>query len=192
MKYIEIRLSECSIFELLGLMHRDPESNTVVYDAPPIYKTEDDIDDILSQEKPNQIPKMKFDEGRIRSVLPKNIEEPKIEDDKEEIIESIDMIKNWVLDVDVNFEDVKSNVYSTFLTDKMFSHTMSVNGNTDREYIENYINNMRAQEALNYRKYVEKNIPGVNLNITIPIPESLGGGSFNTFLSIGETIFINV
>lgn len=42
--------------------------------------TEDDIDDILSQEKPNQIPKMKFDEGRIRSVLPKNIEDPKIED----------------------------------------------------------------------------------------------------------------
>lgn len=112
--------------------------------------------------------------------------------DKEEIIESIDMIKNWVLDVDVNFEDVKNNVYSTFLTDKMFSYTMSVNGNTDREYIENYINNMRAQEALNYRKYIEKNIPGVNLNITIPIPESLGGGSFNTFLSIGETIFINV
>ena len=42
--------------------------------------TEDDIDDILSQEKPNQIPKMKFDEGRIRSVLPRNIEDPKIED----------------------------------------------------------------------------------------------------------------
>ena len=42
--------------------------------------TEDNIDDILSQEKPNQIPKMKFDEGRIRSVLPKNIEDPKIED----------------------------------------------------------------------------------------------------------------
>lgn len=42
--------------------------------------TEDDIDNILSQEKPNQIPKMKFDEGRIRSVLPKNIEDPKIED----------------------------------------------------------------------------------------------------------------
>ena len=42
--------------------------------------TEDDIDDILSQEKPNQIPKMKFDEGRIRSVLPKNIEDQKIED----------------------------------------------------------------------------------------------------------------
>ncbi len=42
--------------------------------------TEDLIDDIMSQEKPNQVPKMKFNESRIRSVLPKNIDEPKIED----------------------------------------------------------------------------------------------------------------
>jgi ParB family chromosome partitioning protein len=41
---------------------------------------EDKIDDILSQEKPNQIPKIKFNESRIRSVLPKNIENDKIED----------------------------------------------------------------------------------------------------------------
>lgn len=38
------------------------------------------IDDILSQEKPNQIPKMKFSEERIRSALPKNVENDKIED----------------------------------------------------------------------------------------------------------------
>ena len=41
-RFVEIRLSECSIFELLGLMHRDPESNTVVYDAPPIYEVDDE------------------------------------------------------------------------------------------------------------------------------------------------------
>ena len=41
---------------------------------------EDKIDDILAQEKPNQIPKMKFSEERIRSVLPKNVENYKIED----------------------------------------------------------------------------------------------------------------
>ena len=41
---------------------------------------EDKIDDILSQEKPNQIPKIKFNESKIRSVLPKNIEDKKIED----------------------------------------------------------------------------------------------------------------
>lgn len=41
---------------------------------------EDKIDDILSQEKPNQIPKMKFNEERIKSVLPKNVEKDNIED----------------------------------------------------------------------------------------------------------------
>ena len=41
---------------------------------------EEKIDDILSQEKPNQMPKMKFSEERIRSVLPKNVENYKIED----------------------------------------------------------------------------------------------------------------
>ena len=42
--------------------------------------TIDEIDDILSEEKPNQIPKIKFNATRIRNVLPKNIEEKKIED----------------------------------------------------------------------------------------------------------------
>jgi len=41
---------------------------------------EDKIDDILSQEKPNQIPKMRFTESRIREALPKGIEDKKIED----------------------------------------------------------------------------------------------------------------
>ena len=41
---------------------------------------ENKIDEILSEEKPNQVPMMKFNERRIRSVLPKNIERDKIED----------------------------------------------------------------------------------------------------------------
>ena len=40
---------------------------------------EDVMNDLLSQEKPNQIPKMKFNESRIRSVLPKSIENDQIE-----------------------------------------------------------------------------------------------------------------
>ena len=69
---------------------------------------------------------------------------------------------------------------------------MSVNGNCDREYIKNYINNMRANEAKKYREYVNSNIPGVDLNIEVPVPESLGGGSFKSFLNYGEFVFINV
>lgn len=41
---------------------------------------EDKIDEIMSQEKPNQISKIKFNEDRIRSVLPKNVEDKQIED----------------------------------------------------------------------------------------------------------------
>ena len=40
---------------------------------------EDKIDEILSQEKPNQIPKIRLNESRIRSVLPKNVDNDQIE-----------------------------------------------------------------------------------------------------------------
>ena len=40
----------------------------------------DEMHDILSSLKPNQKSKLKFDRERLRTVLPKNIEENKIED----------------------------------------------------------------------------------------------------------------
>lgn len=112
--------------------------------------------------------------------------------DKNEVIEALNLVKKWCLDINVNSSEVLNTTYSTYITDRMLAQTMSVNGETDREYIKNYIENMRAQDAIEYRKYINENVPGVDLNITIPIPESMGGGSFDTFLSIGETIFINV
>lgn len=42
--------------------------------------TQEMVEDMLAEEKPNQIPKMKFNEDRIRSVLPKNISNDRIED----------------------------------------------------------------------------------------------------------------
>lgn len=113
-------------------------------------------------------------------------------DDKNEVIEALNLVKNWCLNISVTPSDVEIKGYSTYITDRMYEQTMSVNGNTDKEFIRNYIENMRANDAIEFRKYVNSHVPGVDLNITIPIPESMGGGSFNTFLSIGETIFINV
>ena len=52
--------------------------------------TQDKIDDILSQEKPNQIPKIKLNESRIRNVLPKSITDDKIEDF---VVNAIDFYK---------------------------------------------------------------------------------------------------
>ena len=51
---------------------------------------------------------------------------------------------------------------------------------------------MRAKEAYAYRTYVMNNKPGVDFNITVNIPESDGGGSFDTFLTTDDTIFLNI
>lgn len=112
--------------------------------------------------------------------------------DKNEVIDALNLVKKWCLNADFNPNETENKVYLTYITDRMISQTMSVNGNEDREFIKGYIENMRANDAIEYRKYVNENVPGVDLNITVPIPESMGGGSFDTFLSIGDTIFINV
>lgn len=112
-------------------------------------------------------------------------------ENKDDIIETIKLIKDWASNDD-NVSTDDNSKHMTYLTDRMVIQTMAVNGNTDREYIKLYIENMLAKDALEYRTYLSTKVPGVNLNIEIPVPESLGGGSFTTFLPIGETIFINV
>ena len=82
--------------------------------------------------------------------------------------------------------------YEEVITKQMIKYTVSVNGNTDRKYIENFINNMRAKDAYAYRTYVLNNKPGVDFHITINIPESDGGGSFDTFLAIDDAVFLNI
>ena len=102
--------------------------------------------------------------------------------------EDINEIKDIVgTDIEENEEDIFPNT----ITEQMVMHTVSVNGNTDREYIRNYIENMRTKTAMDYRNYFINNKPGVDFNFTVNIPESDGGGSFNTFLRIDDTIFIN-
>lgn len=83
-------------------------------------------------------------------------------------------------------------LYSQTITKQMAMYTVSVNGNDDREFVETYIKNMMIPEARAYRQYVASNVPGVDFQMTIDIPESDGGGSFKTFLELEDTVFINV
>lgn len=144
--------------------------------------------------KANKLAEEIINRGKVVSYMDESIKFIDTTDkkDKDEVIEALNLVKKWCLNVNVDAAEVISTTHSTYITDRMFTQTMSINGNTDREYIKNYIENMRAKDAIEYRKYLSDNIPGVDLNITIPIPESMGGGSFDTFLSIGETVFINV
>jgi len=61
--------------------------------------TTDDIDEIMSQRKPNQIETYKFDKDRIRGVLPRNIEEDKIED---YVIKSIEFYSKYKKQKEMN------------------------------------------------------------------------------------------
>lgn len=102
--------------------------------------------------------------------------------------EDIEEIKDIVGN---NLEENTENLYPNTITEQMFMHTVSINGNEDREFIKNYIENMRTKSAMDYRNYFINNVPGVDFNFTVNIPESDGGGSFSTFLRIEDTIFIN-
>ena len=92
--------------------------------------------------------------------------------DKDDVIEALKTVKKWCLDINVNPDDVEKQVYSEYITDRMFAQTMSVNGVEDREYIKGYVENMRAKEAIEYRKYIsETELYSVHKNLKIPFNE---------------------
>ena len=133
---------------------------------------------------------------------------------KSKILNHIEIIKDYLKNIDISNETDKSdandcisdltdiinenmknksiNQYEEIITKQMIAYTVSINGNTDRKYIENYINNMRAKEAYAYRSYVTENRPGVDFKININIPQSDGGGSFSSFLGFDDTVFLNI
>ena len=147
----------------------------------------------------------KKDEDELRQELMKQISDG----DKLNIIRSIDTISDSLSRIDISDKDreyinedieeirnvvnssvsEKADSYPKTVTEGMIRHTVSVNGNTDSEYIRNFIENMRAGDARKYRDYIMNNKPGVDFTIKIEVPESDGGGSFTTFLGLDDSIF---
>ena len=133
--------------------------------------------------------------SRYAAFIKDYYEENEMEDEESELlINAIDSINEWYANVESeDYTDSDENqLYTNNVTNQMIKYTMSVNGNTDREFIKEYINNMRTIEAYKYRDYVSDNIPGMDMKITVQVPESDGGGSFDTFLGIDDTVFINI
>ena len=89
-------------------------------------------------------------------------------------------------------EKIIENTFNNSITERMIYHTKSINNNKDKQYIRQYIENMRSQNSYLYRKYINENSPGVNFELNINIPESDGGGSFKTFLKLGNDVFLNI
>jgi len=95
-----------------------------------------------------------------------------------------------------SIEDTDDYLNAKGITFRLEKSVISINGEKNRNYIHNYIKNIRVYDSLALRRFITDNIPSLNYQITITRPEttnsSLGGGSeFTTFLTLDETIFLN-
>lgn len=82
--------------------------------------------------------------------------------------------------------------YNKAITNRMEMQIVSIDGETNRKKIRQMINAMPANDSLHLRRYILENEPGLNFEIEIQRPESMGGGSFKTFLEWGDTVFLNI
>ena len=106
---------------------------------------------------------------------------------KSKLYEACRNIEDWYESIEEEGEYVART-----LTNTLSAQVMSINGNTKRDYIENYVENMNVRDSLALRKYIKNNEPGLNFELEIEKPESLGGGSQKVFLPFNEFIFLNI
>jgi nitrogen-specific signal transduction histidine kinase len=110
------------------------------------------------------------------------------EADKKVMRNAIAIMGNW----SKKLKEISQSQFNRLVTNSLQMQIMAVNGNTDREFIKKYVASMPALDALNLRKYIEKNKPGIDFDIEVERPESLGGGSFKTFLNWDDSVFLNI
>ena len=110
------------------------------------------------------------------------------ENDKKVIRSATAIMEKWA----EKLKKTNDSKFTRIMTNAMQLQIMSVNGNTDREFIRKYINQMPARDSLMLRKYINDNRPGIDFNIEVERPESLGGGSFKTFLNWDDSVFLNI
>lgn len=110
------------------------------------------------------------------------------EKEKDDITKLIVKLKDWVS----KLKGKDKSTYSKVITNSLMMQIMSVNGETDKNKIYEYVRQMPARDARALRVYINENKPGVDFEIEVERPESLGGGSFKTFLNWDDTVFLNV
>ena len=110
------------------------------------------------------------------------------EQEKKNIRSAIATMKNW----SKRLSELNNSEYTRIMTNNMELQVTAVNGNYDREFIRKYIRMMPARDSLALRRYITENTPGIDFNIEIERPESLGGGSFKTFLNWDDSVFLNI
>lgn len=138
------------------------------------------------EDKEIKVTKFKQCAREMRSAI--NDNELINDEQYEKIKDSIDSIETLILE---DFDKIPETYYTHDLTNRLILSTISVNGITDRKEIVNYVLNMNIKDAQAYRNYIIENEPGIDYNIKVKRPDSLGGGYIDTFLRLDQFIFIN-
>ena len=107
--------------------------------------------------------------------------------EKDKIFEDLDDLDEAIYE---RYKDVEDPEFTRDMTNRMIMSTISVNGITDRKYVSDYILNLNLKDAAEYRKYIVDNEPGIDYNIKVKRPDSLGGGYIETFLQLDQFIFV--
>ena len=118
-----------------------------------------------------------------------------IDSDKELSNESKAKVRTAIRTIDTwqeGIEDENSAEFTHTITNKLILQIMSIDGVTDKKYIRDFVNNMNVKDARAIRRYINENEPGIDYNIEIQKPESLGGGSMTVFLQLDQYVFLNV
>ena len=108
--------------------------------------------------------------------------------EKKSMKAAIGIMEKW----SKKLKEINKSLFNRIVTNSLQLQVMAVNGNTDREFIKNYVNSMPARDSLMLRRYINENRPGINFDIEVERPESLGGGSFSTFLNWDDSVFLNI
>ena len=109
--------------------------------------------------------------------------------ERNQIIDANNKLEKWVENMSKNR---KTLPYTKTITNTMEMQIVSVNGNTDRKYIHNFVMNMPANDSLAFRRYVYDNQPGVDFEVDVERPVSLGGGTFKCFLEWDDYVFWHI
>lgn len=107
---------------------------------------------------------------------------------KGQLIQSLAPLNTWKNSI----KNENSLTYTHQVTNRLKLSIMSINGNTDKVYISNYINKMNVKDSFSLRKFMSDNQPGIDFMVNISKPESLGGGSIEKFLHIDDMLFLNI
>lgn len=124
--------------------------------------------------------------NKIKNILAESTDIDNLND-----AERIDLYNRLQMWVDRTKDGITAP-YGHLITNRMEMNIVEVNGNRDRDFIHKYVMRMRSLDSLSFRKYVLDNEPGVNFEVEVERPASLGGGSFTTFLPWNDTVFLHI